>query len=74
MKENAKDLLENKKKIAEDDEELKHALATLEKLGDVLSISRGCEATRRLYIDPILVAAARIVKGITIMEVERNIL
>jgi hypothetical protein len=72
IKTEAKDLLQKKKEIAVDDQELLHALVTLKKLEDVLPISGGCEATRRVYIDPILVAAARIVKGIT-MEVERNI-
>jgi len=68
----AKDLLQKEKEIAVDDQELLHALTTLKKLEDVLPISGGCEATRRVYIDPILVAAARIVKGAT-MEVERNV-
>jgi len=68
----AKDLLQTKKNIERNNEELVHALATLKKLGDVLPVSGACEATRRVYIDPILVAAARIVKGAT-MEVERNV-
>lgn len=67
-----KDLLPTKKKIEGNNEELVHALATLKKLEDALPVSMAYEATRRAYIDPILVAAARIVKGIT-MEVERNI-
>jgi hypothetical protein len=68
----AKDLLQKKREITGNDEELLHALATIKKLEGVLPVSGGCEATRRVYIDPILVAAARVVKGTT-MEIERNI-
>jgi hypothetical protein len=68
----AKDLLQKKREIAENDEDLLHALTIIKKLEDVLPSSLGCEATRRVYIDPILVAAARVVKGIA-MEVERNV-
>lgn len=70
---NAGDLL---KKISiekeEDKEELDHALTTIKKLRDVIPIENGCETTRRVYIDPVLVAAARISKDFK-LEVERKV-
>jgi len=73
LEENASDLLQEKAEINEvHEDELEHAITTIKKLETVLPIPRGCEATRRAYFDPILVAGARIAKGVT-MAVERNV-
>mmetsp|Transcript_436 Transcript_436/g.679 ORF Transcript_436/g.679 Transcript_436/m.679 type:complete len:294 (-) Transcript_436:443-1324(-) len=53
--------------------EVDHAYKRIvEMLEPVVSLTGACEATKRIFIDPILVAAARIVKDVT-MEVERKI-
>jgi hypothetical protein len=48
------------------------AIQTIGALLKVAPISGGCEATRRMYIDPVLVAAANIV-GDVVMKVERHL-
>ena len=70
---NVRDLLKKRSiENIEDKEELDQALTTIKKLRDVLPIENGCETTRRVYIDSVLVAAARISKDIK-MEVERTV-
>jgi len=44
-------------------EELFHAMDTIRRLKDVVPIEQSHEATRRLYIDPILLASARVAGG-----------
>eukprot|EP00545_Synedropsis_sp_CCMP1620_P011972 CAMPEP_0119017338 /NCGR_PEP_ID=MMETSP1176-20130426/16255_1 /TAXON_ID=265551 /ORGANISM="Synedropsis recta cf, Strain CCMP1620" /LENGTH=356 /DNA_ID=CAMNT_0006971035 /DNA_START=29 /DNA_END=1095 /DNA_ORIENTATION=+ len=51
---------------------LVHALSSITRLKTLVPIVQGCEATRRLYIDPILCAAGLDVGGIT-MKVEESI-
>jgi hypothetical protein len=51
---------------------LAHALSSITRLKTLVPIVEGCEATRRLYIDPILCAAGLDVGGIT-MKVEESI-
>lgn len=58
--------------ITEDHEEVKHAITTIKKLSDVLPLTMACEVTKRAYIDPILVAAARLAGDVT-MAVEHNV-
>jgi len=57
--------------IAAGNEELDHAVTTLKKLKEVVPLPHGCEATRRLYIDPMLLASARIAGGV-LLEVEKE--
>jgi hypothetical protein len=52
--------------------EVDHAHKCIEMLEPVLSLTGACEATKRIFIDPILVAAALIIKDVA-MEVEREI-
>lgn len=52
-------------------EELVHAMTTIEKVSGVLDLLFGCEMTRRVYIDPLLIASARVAGNIK-LEVERN--
>jgi hypothetical protein len=54
------------------DENVKHAIATIVRLKTLVPIVGGCEATRRLYIDPILCAAGLLVGDIN-MTVEKTI-
>ena len=58
--------------VESNNEELSHAVSTLERLHNVAPLPQGCEATRRLYIDPILLAAARVAGPDVIIEVERE--
>lgn len=44
-------------------EELVHAMGTIRRLKEVVPIEQSVEATRRLYIDPILLASARVAGG-----------
>jgi hypothetical protein len=44
-------------------EELVHAMETIRRLKEVVPIEQSVEATRRLYIDPILLASARVARG-----------
>lgn len=53
-------------------EEIDHAFKCIEVLEPIVSLTGACEATKRIFIDPILVAAARIVKDVE-MDVEREI-
>ena len=54
------------------DANVKHAVATISRLRSLVPIVGGCEATRRLYIDPILCAAGLNVGELT-MTVEKTI-
>ena len=56
--------------IDQDSGEILHAVSTLERLQTVVPLPQGCEATRRLYIDPILLASARLA-GDVLMQVEK---
>merc|ERR1712032_1597778 len=56
----------------ENNKELLHAVSTLERLHAVVPLPQGCEATRRLYIDPILLAAARVAGPGVLLEVEKE--
>jgi hypothetical protein len=55
----------------DNNKELVHAMTTIEKVSGVLDLLFGCEMTRRVYIDPLLIAAARVAGNIK-MEVQRN--
>ena len=46
--------------MEKDNKELLHSISILERLQEVAPLQQSCEATRRLYIDPILLAAARV--------------
>lgn len=54
------------------DEEVSLAHKTIQVISPIVSLTGACEATKRIFIDPILVAAARIVKDIQ-MDVEHKI-
>lgn len=54
------------------DDEVGLAFKCIEVLQPIVSLTGACEATKRIFIDPILVAAARIVKDVE-MDVEREI-
>jgi hypothetical protein len=58
--------------MEENNEELLHAVSTLQRLHAVAPLPQGCEATRRLYIDPILLAAARVAGPDVLLEVEKE--
>ena len=58
--------------LGENHEELLHAVSTLQRLHAVAPLPQGCEATRRLYIDPILLAAARVAGPGVLLEVEKE--
>ena len=58
--------------VPADNEELNHAVSTLRKLSQVAPLERCFEATRRLYIDPMLLASARIAGGGVLLEVEKE--
>ena len=57
--------------VPAENEELNHAVSTLRRLNEVVLLPHGCEATRRLYIDPMLLASARIA-GDVLIEVEKE--
>ena len=58
--------------VGGNNEELLHAVSTLQRLHAVAPLPQGCEATRRLYIDPILLAAARVAGPDVLLEVEKE--
>lgn len=53
-------------------DEVDLAFRCIQVLEPILSLTGACEATKRIFIDPILVAAARVVKAVQ-MEVEREV-
>lgn len=53
-----------------ENEEFLHAVSTLERLHNVVPLPQGCEATRRLYINPFLLASARLA-GDVLIQVEK---
>ncbi|KAL7562417.1 hypothetical protein ACA910_020561 [Epithemia clementina (nom. ined.)] len=58
------------KQIEDGDGELLHAVSTLQRLHDIVPLPQGCEVTRRLYIDPFLLASARLA-GEILIQVEK---
>ena len=69
LRTNEKDMLE----LEQVDSQNEHAHLAIQTIGALLNvapIAGGCEATRRMYIDPVLFAAANIV-GDVVMKVER---
>lgn len=58
--------------LDDSDDNVKHAIETIKRLQNLVPIVGGCEATRRLYIDPILCAAGLKVGDIT-MTVEKTV-
>jgi hypothetical protein len=58
--------------LDDSDDNVKHAIETIKRLQNLVPIVGGCEATRRLYIDPILCAAGLKVGDIT-MTVEKAV-
>ena len=59
------------KKIEDNNGELQHAVSTLQRLHNIVPLPQGCEVTRRLYIDPILLASDRIAGGILIQVLKK---